>query len=234
MNNEKVLEKLHGIAALLPDDERKNFDYYRKSPEIIKTVEKYADSLSIRIASLIADVENDLKRENAKSSGRLSRYKAMQRVIKDAKKQPMRALHGAWIVDDVQMVCDSFRLVCLSDHLDLEKIPDDVQPINAERIVKCAKNDHGATLTLPDTGTLKTYIKTQKAEKKAAKDSTPPIWDFGDDFPAVNALYLLDFLEIFPDAIATASKDRPTLSAIYFKSADGDGVLLPVRKAAKK
>lgn len=231
MNNEKILEKLHGIAALLPDDERKNFDYYRKSPEIIKTVEKYADSLSIRIASLIADVENDLRLETAKKCGKLDRLKAAQRIIKEAKTTPHTALHGAWIADGVQMFCDGARLVCLSEHLDLEKIPENVQPINAARIVNGAKDNQGEKLVLPDIATLKTFIKTEKAIKKATKDRAPVLYDFGDGMPAVNAQYLLDILEIFPDATATASKQRPTLSAIYFKSADGEGVLLPVKKA---
>lgn len=235
MNNEKTLEKLHGIAELLPTDERKNFDYYRGSPEILETAKKYADSLSIRLASMIADVEKEIKTESAKKSGKLNRFKAMQGIIKSGKTDTAHsALHGAWIQNDLQCVCDGFRIVRLSAHLDLEKLPDDVQPIDAERIILGNKYNNGKVINLPDVGTLRAYIKTEKATKKATKDKSGVIWDFGDELPAVNAQYLLDMLEIFPDATATVTATRATLSGIYFSSSDGDAILLPIRKEARR
>ena len=228
MNNVKTLEKLHGIAELLPQEERAAFDFCRKHPDEARRV---IDSLGVRVALMLADVERDLKSESAKGSGKLAQFKAINRIIKDAKTAPQTALHGAWNADGFQCVCDGFRLVRLVQPLDLEKIPDNVQPIDAARVILGNKHNDGAQLALPDVATLKAYIKTEKARKKASKDKTAPVWDFGDDLPAVNAHFLLDMLEILPDATATVSKQRPVYSGIYFNSDNGDAVLLPIRKA---
>lgn len=176
------------------------------------------------------DAELEIYRNAAKSAGRLDRFKACGRVLKIAMSDARPALRGSWTVDGLQYICDSFRLVCLREPLDLPTIPDDVQPIDAARILDPAKKNNGTALDLPTVADLRAYIKMEKARLKASGDKNSPVWDFGDDLPSVNAAFLLDILEIFPDASATASSRSPKLNSIYFDSADGCGILLPVRK----
>lgn len=186
------------------------------------------------LQALKEDAEKNIRNAAAKSVGRLDRMKAMQRIIKSAKADNREVLHGAWIANGKQYVCDGFRIVSIYDPLDLETIPDHVQPIDGERIMPKDGNAGGTVLDLPDVGTLRAYIKTEKARLKAeGNKKRGAVYDFGDGLPAVNAQFLFDMIEIFPDATATASKQRPTLSGIYFNSADGDGILLPVRKEAR-
>lgn len=175
----------------------------------------------------------EIRKAAAKASGNGNRQKAAERVIKNAKKtQPYKeVLHGAWINESgKQCICDSFRGFILNENLPLETIPENEQPIDLKRFINNAAENEGACLALPDVPTLKAYIKTEKARKKALKDKKPILWDFGDGLPAVNAVFLLDTLEILPQAEAIASRRRPLLDLIYFKSAHGCGILCPVRK----
>lgn len=184
------------------------------------------------IEAMKEEAAAEIRREEAKNGGKLSRMKAAERVIKSAKcYQPAReCLHGAWIdSDDLQCICDGFSAYRLREHLPLEKIPERAEPIDAKRIV--APNQ-GEPLTLPDLGELRAYIKTEKARLKAKKDKSAPVYDFGEGLPAVNAEYLLNALELLPGCTATASKERPEIRTIYFKSEAGEGVICPVRKGA--
>lgn len=80
---------------------------------------------------------------------------------------------------------------------------------------------------------LRAYIKQRGAELKAAgMKENFPLYDFGDGLPTVDARFLLDILEILPGASFRASSYRPDIGGIYFESADGFGILLPVRKPA--
>mgnify|MGYP003301979745 CR=1 FL=1 len=178
---------------------------------------------------LKTEAEAEIRRNAAKQSGNANRQKAAERVIKSAKSTQREALHGSWIDSKgLQCICDGFQAYRLREALPLETIPEKETPLDLSRII--AEN-RGDLLTLPPVPELKAHIKAEKARKKAQKDKTAPAWDFGEELPQVNAEYLLNALELLPDAIAIASRERPTLRAIYFKSEHGDGILLPVRKA---
>jgi hypothetical protein len=142
-------------------------------------------------------------------------------------------MHGAWIDNNKQYICDGFRVVRFNEPLPLESIPEGVEPLNMSRSIAPGMNT-GARLSLPELGELRAHIKTEKARIKAEKlRRVVPLWDFGDGLPAVDAQYLADMLEALPGCTATAAKDHPELRIIYFESENGDGVLCPVRKAAK-
>lgn len=188
------------------------------------------------IEALKAEAAAEIRREEAKRSGNGSRQKAAERVIKNAVKlNPEReALHGAWIEKDKQCICDGVRLFRFSEPLPLPEMPEKEKPIDAARIVDPAADNAGATLEAPAAADLRVYIKTEKAQKKASRDRSAALYDFGEGLPAVNAQYLLDVLEMFPDAVLTASARRPLFNAIYIRSEHGDGVILPVKKEAQK
>ena len=235
MKNEKILEKLHAIAIQLDDENKKAFDFCRKHPDDMREMNRATPCIGSLVADIIATVEWDISHDSAKKSGNLSRLKAAERVIKSAKKQERPALHGAWIADGMQYICDAYRAARFPEPLDLPKIPENIPPIDAARFFAAADQNAGARLNLPDVHTLKAYIKTEKAARKAAGDKRPPVWDFGENLPAVNAEFLLDFIELFPDATATANKYNPLLGMIYFSTPDGaEGVLLPVKMGVRK
>lgn len=231
MNNTKILESIHAMTAYLNDDDKKTFDFCRQHPNDIKSILKYSANLGALMADFIGNIEKDISAETAKKSGRASALKAAERIIKSAKGQPKTALYGAWLNSSgKQCICDGFRAVRLIQPLELEKIPENILPIDLDNLMKYSETNSGEPLPLPDPAELKTYIKTEKARKKAIKDNTPPVWSFGDDLPDVNAQYLLDMLEIFPDSIAIPAESGTDKRAIYFTSAGGDGLLMPVFK----
>ena len=78
-------------------------------------------------------------------------------------------------------------------------------------------------LVTPEPGELRKEISRQRALKK--KD---PIWDFGEGLPAVNASYLLSMLTILPSATLFVCGGEA--SGVWFNSASGDGLLMPVHK----
>lgn len=51
------------------------------------------------------------------------------------------------------------------------------------------------------------------------------VWAFSNTGPFVNARWLLDIMEVFPDV--RFAKPQNNISAIYFHSEDGDGVCFP-------
>jgi hypothetical protein len=213
-----------------------------KATAILERTEKFLKltesknfiDLWAELKALREEAAAEIRREEAKNGGKLNRTKAAERVIKSAKSYQAahECFHGAWI-DSAgrQCLCDSFQAYRLREALPLETLPEKISPIDLNRII--SKN-LGATLELPDVGTLRAFIKTEKARKKAAKDKSLIIYDFGEGLPAVNAEYLLNALEILPGCTATASRENSQLRAIYFESPDGDGILMPVRKGAIK
>lgn len=185
------------------------------------------------LAMLRDEAEEEIRHATAKQSGNGNRQKAAERVIKNAKaSQPFReCFHGAWTENGAQHLCDGFRAYILSEPLPLPTIPEDVQKLDIKRLVDSARGNNGPALNLPDVAELRAYIKTEKARKKAIKDKTAPVYDFGDGLPLVNAQFLLDTLELLPGCTATISSRAPLVTSIYFESVHGCGILCPIKKA---
>lgn len=225
-----LIERLHQAREMLDEEQRRHFDYCYTHQNEIKIVRYYnPDALGALLAELLIEAEREITTEEAKKGGRLDALKAAERLIKRAKADTYRtALHGAWIDSDgLQCICDGYNGYRLREHLTLEKLPDNVEPIDLKRIVT---PNQGERLTLPSAAELRAYIKTEKARLKAKKDKSIVIYDFGEGLPAVNAEYLLTALEILPGCTATASKQYPTKRAIYFESEAGTGCVCPIRK----
>ena len=180
------------------------------------------------IEALKAEAAAEIRREEAKRSGTANRQKAAERVIKSARaSMPFKeALHGAWITaDGMQNLCDGFQAYRLREALPLEEIPANVQPLDIARIVL---TNCGDVVPLPELSELRAYIKTEKARKKATKDKSGVIYDFGEELPQINAEYLLTALELLPNCTAYAKAKN---HYIYFESEAGRGVILPIHKA---
>lgn len=147
---------------------------------------------------------------------------------------------GFWIDEEgKQCVCDGYRGFRLNSPMELTAAPElsaDGSRFNlTQTIAPIRKNT--LRLTLPTVAEVRAQIKTDRAEwaaKRHGKGETfNAKYDFGHGLPSVNANYLIDFLQLFPDGEAFASEQKPYITPIYFRSTDGEGILCPVRKAAE-
>lgn len=181
------------------------------------------------LITLCAALRDDMRREANKTSGKANIEKAMRAIIKNAPEH-QRQLQGAFVSDGKQCACDGHRAMRLNTPLDLPAPPVPCT-MDIGRLFADARHNATTPLKTPSQGELKSYIKITKAENKAkyGKNANRQciLWDFGEDRPTVDAVYLLDILTAFPDATITFS----TLTApLYFSHADGEAILLPVRR----
>jgi len=86
------------------------------------------------------------------------------------------------------------------------------------------------SVSVPSIAELKKLIADdKKARDLKERKYHPPLYDFGDGRPAVNAIYLLDLLTIIGGDCADCRCGKET-SAIYLNRNGNEAVLLPVRK----
>ena len=231
MNAQKTMDYLYNIAKHLPEDAKNNYNLCMKHPDDARKIADYTDDLGALVAVFMLDLTAESIADSAKKCGKLDRLKAAQRIIKNAKTQPREGLHGSWKnASGMQCICDMYHAARLSDALDLESIPENAEPIDVDRIFEFTTKNK-TPLNLPDVPTLKTFIKSEKSRLKAENKKPIPAYDFGDGLPLVDAQFLLDLLELLPDATATGNGERGN---IYFSSAVGDGLLCPISKAARR
>ena len=155
------------------------------------------------------------KNELMKSKGGTV-YTAVKRIVKSiGDSRP--SVKGCWIDEENrQCFCDGYRGVRLKNHIDgFETVPG----VNLTPIM--AIEGECVMLNLPSPGELKACI----AEQKGHKDK---FYDFGGNLPRVNAMYLKDVMDIFPNAVA---KSYGTNKPIIFEDEIGDAILLPVHKS---
>ena len=228
MTNETMIERIYEISGKLSAEDKCRFNTYVNDVDLtIGALEFNLDNLPLLLAKLLLDCENDLKYEVAKRNGSLSRLKAAEKFIKRAKSDIREVLHGAWEdAENRQCFCDGFSAYRLYDHLPIDPLNPNLEPVDLNRIVL---RNTGAKLALPDISALKVFIKKEKARLRAEKKGSSVIYHFGENLPSVNAEFLLEALEILPGCEAFASREKPQLGAIYFKSNYGDGAVLPLR-----
>lgn len=163
---------------------------------------------------------------------------AAKRVIKSAERYHLNRpqIHGAWSEDGKQCFMDGFRCFRLFDALPLDQVlttePGD-RDLRVSRFIDAAHEANHERLILPTLKYVKDYIKDVKATRReqALTLSAPIPYDFGDDLPLVNAQYLVDMLELIPDAKqAWLDPDHPTTCPIYISTGIGEAILMPIRK----
>ncbi|NLA52517.1 MAG: hypothetical protein GX860_10415 [Alcaligenaceae bacterium] len=180
------------------------------------------------LITLCAALRDDMRTESNKASGKANIEKAKRAIIKTAPEH-RRQLQGAFFSGGKQCACDGYRAIRLNTPIDLPAPPEPCT-VDIGRLFADAQHNATTPLETPSQGELKSYIKITKAENKAKYGKSASrqrvLWDFGEDRPVVNAVYLLDILTAFPDAAITCS----TMTApLYFSHADGEAILLPVR-----
>lgn len=183
-----------------------------------------------KLEALSADLAEQVRTEYAASRGEANAARTISALLKANKKDSGRtALHYAWIDGKGrQCVCDGFRAFRMNEALPLEERPADAgEPLNLDKVVPDIRRGYAAA-ALPGAKEVKAFIALERAAKGR---KVSPVWDFGKGKPAVNAAYLLDLLNVLPDA-AEIYCGGP-FSPMYAKSERGDAVLLPVRAEAK-
>ena len=233
MTYETILTAVLETAATLPADEAAAFDQFVKRRETDK-----APTLApcVGLAKLARQLEEAIRQEQSrtKSRGGATQYKAISRHA--STDEYRKAYHGTIPTEKGRVLCDSYRAVRITnpDITTPENAPEG-HHINFEEIIKPAA---GAVETaLPTIQELKAAIKIYKATVKAAhphkgvksRSVKPAVVELqGRDGGKVyaNAQYILDMMEALPGATAQAGG---AVEPIYFSSADGDGIVMPIR-----
>lgn len=223
-----LLERLHHILNALPEEDQKQAEHF------LKDTANYYDHLNTPAAivtDLIKAVTEDIRREEAKTGGKLAQQKAAEKILDQV---PKGKYSGGYMSGDRQIVGGAYSVVRLCSPLPVREYPAGKNHLDYDGFINSAKENAGAVLELPTLADLKTHIKIDKAAHKGQKGYIPS-WDFGEELPRVNAAYLLEVLTILGDCKAVCSKASPTQQAIYFMNNSGDdAILLPVRKKEVK
>jgi hypothetical protein len=203
MNTLKTLEKMHALQAL-DDRARDSF-----------------------ILEFIDELKAELLKEEAKKNGTAKAKKAADNILKQLKNAGR--VSGARIDSaGVQIIGGAYSAVRLTQALPLEELPQDAKLPDYNGIIEETAKNNGEPLPLPSAAELSAYIKSKKAAHKGARGRFI-MWDFGEDLPLVDAIYLLDILYLLDDVVCIPSS-RSNLTALYFKGSNGDGMLLPRRR----
>lgn len=180
--------------------------------------------------NVLKQLEADMLIEQSKKSGTKSIVTAANRIIKNAESLKKPLLAGMFTNQTkdgstLYCVCDSYVAIRFNEKQLLPEIDEKYhgQEMQLEQIVK--PMDGSKEITLPDIGELKVYIKTHKIKEK---NNPKKVADYLLDEELnlwVDPQYLLNAMECLPDCKAYAAN---RISPIYFKAANGDGVVMPV------
>lgn len=179
---------------------------------------------------VLKSLESDMLLEQSKKSGTKSIVAAANRIIKNAELRNKPILEGVFTNQTrdgstLYCVCDGYVAIRFNEKPLLPEIDEKWhgQEMQLEYIVK--PMDGSKEIELPDISELKVYIKTHKIKEK---NNPKKVADYLFDEELnlwVNPQYLLNAMECLPDCKAYAAN---RISAIYFKSENGDGVVMPV------
>lgn len=205
MTTEKIMENLLVIADGFNADEREIFEYVRKN----KIHRSTFSGAGARMGEFYISLEDQLRTETARKSGKTGVKRGMESILKSAKKTIMAKpwLQYAYYDEDFQIACDGYMIAALSknNHVPLAERPDDDAYKwnfqNWKKLIPWNCDTEDRIVELPDLTALKLYLKSEKL-KNGKKNSFPIIFDFGADLPYIKIEYLIAAMEILPDAKA--------------------------------
>lgn len=162
-----------------------------------------------------------------------SRIAACKRILKNTKNRTSsntEFLKYANTVNGVQYVCDGYRIAAFRTPLPLEERPDNISlTYDFENYLR-ENIDYAVALNIPDKTALKAYISEEKQKARGMIHKFIPKYNFGKNLPMVNADYLLDMINIFPDGTFYADDSL----SIFVEDPEGNrGKLLGLRKKDK-
>lgn len=177
------------------------------------------------ITTLQENLKKDIRMECARKSGTAQRMKALEKIIKNVPSYKKENYGGVFENEGHFCLSDGICGVMLKEDPGFKRVP-------GFDLTKCFGN-YNQFISLPDFSELKAFIKVEKAEHKKEKGYIVH-YDFGEGLPMVNAEFLLNMMQIFPDVEKVGiNKDyRPEISFLYFldETSGEKGLLLPVKK----
>lgn len=170
-------------------------------------------------AALLVDAMESMDKKTT-ARGQLS---AVKKFLSDNAARPL--YRKMWEQGGYYCACDGYKAIRLKSDLPSlpHATPDDGEPVNLEKSFSACRKDDDAVLTLPTIGELKAFISAHKKQNKPF---------LLDGCVLVNPEYLLAAMQALPGA--TFYKPKNYYSPVYFKSDDGDGILLPVKPSAEQ
>jgi hypothetical protein len=235
LTTEQTLERVLRIARSLPETERQYFDFAQKHPV---DCGKNHSAIGVQLSALVIDLRETIATEEECKRGRAAPYAAAKRICKRTvdRNSHRPSTQGAWIDSEgKQCLCDGMTGVRLNSPFKLAVAPEPEcgERFDLDAVIRPIRLNSIALKSLP--AEVRAKIKSDRAEYKASGrskyESFVSTYDFGVGLPLVNAEYLLDLLELFPDCEIYAH-DNP-LYPIYFKSVSSEAVLCPIRKSEK-
>lgn len=205
MTTEKIMENLLVIADNLDMNERKTFDFVRKNSMKKSTFV----GAGARLGEFYLAIEEQFRSETAKKLGKSSVKRGMESILKSAKKHiPSKMwLQYAYDDGDYQIACNGYMIAALSkeNHVPLVERPDsDAYKWSMLNWKKNIPWDHVAEnrlVKLPDLAAIKLYLKSENL-RRGKKDKSPIVFDFGAELPCIKVEFLIDAMEILPNAKA--------------------------------
>lgn len=190
-------------------------------------------SNSIVLSDTISRLNDEIMAENNKSAGKTDVAKSANSIIKDAKRAYNKQLHGSWIADGKQYVCDGCRALEILEPIELEKISDDVQPVDVKPFFDSTLNDE--VIQLPSKKELENLIKQAKSEMKNNGYSiTGKKFAYKFECGAiVNAKYLIDAIVATGCNTCMIRKTNGKyISPLMFRSDNVNAIVLPINAKA--
>lgn len=215
MKTQEILARVNAAMAIVPKDE---------AYPVPGTI--YGE-----LTQLASELEAQIRLECASERGVTNATRTITKMLNYLKKHDGReSLHYAWIDSEGrQCVCDGYRAFRFKEPLPLEPRPENAgEAIDLDKIMP--DGNGYASSPLPSAKELKALIAIEKA--RAGRGYRGAKWDFGDGKPIVNAEFLLDLVQVFPDATEIFHGVGTKICSTMFARCDaGDAILLPLRDA---
>ena len=224
LTTEKIYKMIY--TALKEKEEIQNLDQEIREWQAIENLKTELCSPDYQLINLLKLLQRDIAEQENKKNGKGNLVKAMNNVVKNAKKRGQNInLYGFTKEGDYTIVCDGYRIIRTKEEIQYTEQVEGIPAAN--KTTEEARQNAVNELIMPTIGDLKAYIKLMKAEDKKTKCVGIPYTFEGEgEQPTVNADYLLDILTAFPDA---RGRFTNLISPIYFEGAQGDGIILPIR-----
>lgn len=128
--------------------------------------------------NFIQTIQKAISDDNAKKSGFYNLKKSMENVLKSAKSTKREALQYAHISNGFQYVCDGFQLIKTATPQDLPTLPETLEYIDAEGILKTYDVNNAINVNLPTLDELTTLLTERKAQIKAKQADTKTAYTY--------------------------------------------------------
>lgn len=193
---------------------------------------------SADVQSVIDALNEEIRANANKSLGNAQKnlLKACKNVLKVAEKVGNPKLQGAWIANDVQYVCDNYRVIANRTPLALKELVLEnplEKPLDVQSMID--KQNFVGEIPLPTLAEIEDSIKKCKADIKANKIKYAKIMyaiKCHDIYWTYNAEYLRD--GILATGATHAKVGERNTYPILMCGADADYFLLPVNTRVER